>query len=395
SMEGGHSLQGYLRNIVGAALEHVTSEDRAELLADWKRRPHATRLLLTISQPEQIQDFDQAIGKLLAAVEQEQDPALAEIVTATIDALAKSQSPAAQVTLRKLFDQQPDRRDQLARTLAARPSPENAPYYVRALLTGDNATQQQCLQALNKTTVKSDKAEDYRAVIVTGLKLGQAGGGLAVQLLKKWTGTNPEKGDVSQALAGYQAWYAEKFPTAPVAELATDDLEKSKFTLQQLLDIIEKGPPGDAGRGKLAFTKATCIKCHQFLKEGEGVGPDLTTVRRRFQKKEIVESVLFPSQVISDQYKAVTVSTSDGLIYTGMPIPSPNPGNEKQLVLLLSDASKVVVAKNKIEDQLPAKLSVMPEGLFKNLTEQEIADLFAFLETSRSNPEPAPANVAK
>jgi hypothetical protein len=56
---------------------------------------------------------------------------------------------------------------------------------------------------------------------------------------------------------------------------------------------------------------------------------------------------------------------------------------------LLSDATKVVVGKDKIEDQFPSKLSVMPEGLFKNLTEQEIADLFGFLETSRSNPEPA------
>lgn len=387
-LEGGHSLQGYIRNIVAGTLDQFSPEERAAVIVDWKHRPHSARLFLTLSQPEQVQNFDQLVGELLTAIEKEADPALDEMVSATIEALEKSESSTAQVTLRKLFDEQPDRRDMLARSLAKKPTLENAPYYIRAMLTGDNATRQQCLQALRKSEFKSEKAEDFRIVIVTGVRLGVAGGGLAVQVLKSWTGQAPAKGaNPIKALEGYQAWYAEKFPDSPPAELPADDLEKSKFSLQQLVDIVERGPAGDVDRGKLVFTKATCIKCHRFVKDGEGVGPDLTTVRRRFQKKEILESILFPSQVISDQYKAMTVSTSDGLIYTGMPIS--NPDNDRQLILLLSDATKVVVGKDKIEDQFPSKLSVMPEGLFKNLTEQEIADLFAFLETSRSNPEPA------
>jgi putative heme-binding domain-containing protein len=244
---------------------------------------------------------------------------------------------------------------------------------------------------LQSGAVAPDKAQDYQAVIIAGLKLGSEKGGPAVQLLKKWTGKElPKNSDVEQSLVDYRTWYSEKFPNAPEAELPQEDVEKSKFSKQQLLDIAANSPPGDVARGKLIFAKATCIKCHRFLKDGESVGPDLTSIRRRFQKQEIIESVLFPSQVISDQYQAVTISTSEGLIFSGMPLP--NSGNEKQLVMLLSDATKVVVAKDKIEDRLPSRISVMPEGLFKNLSEQEIADLFAFLETSRSNPEPvAPA----
>ena len=48
---------------------------------------------------------------------------------------------------------------------------------------------------------------------------------------------------------------------------------------------------------------------------------------------------------------------------------------------------------DKVDAKVKAKVSVMPEGLFKDLTLEEIADLFAFLETSKNNPEPAP-NVA-
>jgi putative heme-binding domain-containing protein len=320
------------------------------------------------------------------------DLALIEVTPETIDALSKSQTPTAQDMLRMLFDHQPDLRDQLARSLAVKPSNENAPYYLRALRSDDTATLQQCLEALLQSgAVAPDKAQDYQAVIIAGLKLGSEKGGPAVQLLKKWTGKElPKNSDVEQSLVDYRTWYSEKFPNAPEAELPQEDVEKSKFSKQQLLDIAANSPPGDVARGKLIFAKATCIKCHRFLKDGESVGPDLTSIRRRFQKQEIIESVLFPSQVISDQYQAVTISTSEGLIFSGMPLP--NSGNEKQLVMLLSDATKVVVAKDKIEDRLPSRISVMPEGLFKNLSEQEIADLFAFLETSRSNPEPvAPA----
>ncbi|MES2791668.1 MAG: HEAT repeat domain-containing protein, partial [Planctomycetota bacterium] len=390
-LEGGHSLQGYLRNIVGGTLDYFTPEDRAAYLTEWKQWPHAAKLILSQSQPDQIKDFDAIVNKLLQDVETTPGPAVQEIATATIDSLIKSTQPAAQVTLRRLFDQQADRRDQLARGLAAHPSLDNAAYYLRGIQSGDGTTAQQCLQALEKSGFNTEKAEDYRTVIMAGLKLGTSGGAVAVNLLKQWTSSEPKSKDVLQALADYQAWYAERFPSAPAAVLAQEDLEKSKFSLQQLIDIVDKGPAGDVTRGKAVFAKANCIKCHQFLKEGEGIGPDLTTLRRRFQKKEILESVLFPSQVMSDQYRTVTITTTEGLVYNGMPIPTP--GNTRQIVLLLSDATKVVIQKDKIEEQAPAKVSVMPEGLFKTLTEQEIADLFAFLETSRSNPEPTP--VAK
>jgi putative heme-binding domain-containing protein len=319
------------------------------------------------------------------------DLALIKVTPETIDALSKSQTPTAQDMLRMLFDHQPDLRDQLARSFAVKPSKENAVYYLRALRTDDMATLQQCLQALLQSGAAApEKAQDYQAVIIAGLKLSTEKADPAIQLLKKWTGKElPKNSDAELSLAEYRTWYSEKFPNAPEAELPQEDLEKSKFSKQQLLDIAAKSPPGDIARGKLVFAKATCIKCHTFFKEGERVGPDLTSIRRRFQKQEIIESVLYPSQVISEQYQAVTISTSEGLIFSGMPLP--NSGNEKQLVMLLSDATKVVVAKDKIEDRLPSRISVMPEGLFKNLSEQEIADLFAFLETSRSNPEPVTA----
>jgi putative heme-binding domain-containing protein len=393
-IEGGNSLQGYLRNIVTGTLDYYTPEDRKQLILAWKERPHATRVVLSASEPHHVKDFEQVVAKLLADIEQQSAAGSSEMLALAVDALGKSAADESQAILRKLFDENADFRDLLARAIAKHATPENIRYLERAVTSADNTTKQVCIAALASAAYKPVKSDEYRTVIVAGLKLRNEGGKAVVGLLKKWTGSDHDQGeDISAALAHYQHWFRETYPEEPAAELAQADTEKTKYSVDQLVEFLDKNPDGakgDAARGREIFAKANCLKCHRFLKEGEGVGPDLTTVRRRFQKKEIIESVLVPSQVISDQYSAVTVETKDGQVYTGMPLP--NPGS-KNLLLLLSDATKLEIAPEKIEEKVKAKISVMPEGLFKDLSLQQIADLFAFLETSKSNPEPAPAGA--
>jgi putative heme-binding domain-containing protein len=255
---------------------------------------------------------------------------------------------------------------------------------VQTLQFGDATTLQLCLGGLRDINRKPDNADAYRAVIQAALKLKASGGLSAVRILKKWTGVDHHADrDVAEAVAVYQKWYVEKFPSAPAPELPRDDSSKSKYTYLQISALVDHDGRGDAQRGRLAFTKAKCVKCHRFQNEGEGVGPDLTSIRRRFQKKEIIESVLYPSQVISDQYRMVQVVTTEGQVYIGMPVPGVK-GHDK-LVLLLSDTTKLEIPKKRIEEQTPSKISVMPTGLLDPLSLAEIADLFAFLETSKFN----------
>ena len=51
--------------------------------------------------------------------------------------------------------------------------------------------------------------------------------------------------------------------------------------------------------------------------EGGGVGPDLTAVAGRFSVRDLLESIVEPSKVISDQYAAVSIATKDGQVVTG------------------------------------------------------------------------------
>ncbi|MEX1228757.1 MAG: HEAT repeat domain-containing protein [Planctomycetaceae bacterium] len=382
--EGGNSFVPYLANIVGAGLERYSPEERKQLLLTWADHPFAAGLILQNSQPEQIADFENVMTTLLDdSQNSEAKPGREEVVSVAITAMSRTQTPAARESLRKLFETVPDRRDQIARAIAQNPVPEDWPVFVKALQFADLTTAQLCVNALSKFEFKPEKPEAFRWLIVAGLKLGDQGGKPAVGLLEKWSGTPPEGESVAEALAAYQAWYAEKFPDAPAAELPQEDTEKSKYNLQQLTELANHDA-GDAVRGKLAFTKGKCIKCHKFLNEGENVGPDLTSVRRRFQKKDVVESLIFPSQVISDQYRMVTIVTTSGLVHNGMPIPTAK--DKDTVTLLLSDATRLEIPKKEIDEQIASKTSVMPLGLLNEMAPEEVIDLFEFLETSRLNP---------
>ncbi len=384
--EGGYSLALNVENIVAASVAHMSPAARRQVILGWKAGPRAAGLVLRRSKPDKIAGYEECVTDLLADVARSPGVDGGEMLVAmAVDSLAKSDSAASSALLRKLFGEHPDRRDSIARALAARPRPENVPYLLGSLQFGDTATLQICLASLARCDQAPEGPEPLRNVILAGLKLGSQGGMAAVELLGRWTGKSHTSGlNAVAALAEFQDWFHETYPDQPRAELATDDASKSPFTLVQLLAMID-GPAaltGDVTRGEAVFTRANCIKCHRFLNKGEGVGPDLTTVRRRFQRKEIMDSLVNPSQVISDQYRSVIVTTKAGQVFSGL---RTTKDGEGRVGLLLSDATRIEIAGDEIEEVLPSPVSVMPEGLMKDVSPQELADLFAYLETSRTN----------
>ena len=137
------------------------------------------------------------------------------------------------------------------------------------------------------------------------------------------------------------------------------------------------GKNASAERGKLVLARAKCLDCHKLGDQGQGLGPDLTTVSSRFRPAEILESIVEPSKVISDQYKSVAVATTDGKLYNGMPA-----GQRRRRTSCCSSptAPRSRSRRREIEEQKDSKISVMPEGLVNGLSYQEIADLLALFE---------------
>jgi len=140
----------------------------------------------------------------------------------------------------------------------------------------------------------------------------------------------------------------------------------------------------DFQKGKRAFAAARCIVCHRFGEDGGATGPDLTQAAGRFQLKDLVEAIVHPSKVVSDQYKGSIVQTADGRTVTGR-IVSESP--EKITVVTdPENATKFVeIRRSDIDEIQPASESLMPKGLLDQLSETEVLDLVAYT-LSRDKP---------
>lgn len=131
-------------------------------------------------------------------------------------------------------------------------------------------------------------------------------------------------------------------------------------------------------RGRKMFGAANCFACHRFAGEGGAVGPDLTGLAGRFDKRYILESILEPSKVISDQYAAVQILTIEGQVIHGRIVNLAGDSFRVNTNMLDPDA-QVSVDRKQIEEMVPSKTSMMPQGAINTLNKEEILDLMAFL----------------
>jgi putative heme-binding domain-containing protein len=155
-----------------------------------------------------------------------------------------------------------------------------------------------------------------------------------------------------------------------------------EWTLADLVPIVERGLAGkrDLERGRKLYAAVACAACHRFGVEGGGVGPDLTAVAGRFNVRDLLESIVEPSRVISDQYAAVSIAKRDGQIVTGRV--SNLSGGSLSIIEDMFDPGRATnVARSDIEEIKPSDVSLMPLGLLNSLTEPEIQDLTAYLLT--------------
>ncbi len=137
---------------------------------------------------------------------------------------------------------------------------------------------------------------------------------------------------------------------------------------------------GDAARGRAVFfgNTAGCAKCHKFGDEGKDVGPDLSAIRTKFARPELLDSILNPSAAIAFGYEASIVKTKQNDVYSGF-ILAENPDN---LVLKDSAGEQRTISAKDIVLRKKQTISVMPDNVALGLNAQELADLAEFLQAA-------------
>jgi len=135
--------------------------------------------------------------------------------------------------------------------------------------------------------------------------------------------------------------------------------------------------PGDAGRGKEVF-KSVCSKCHALDGVGVAVGPNLGTVRNHPASALLVD-ILMPSKSIEQGYETYVVDLASGEIVDGIM----SAHTEATITLRQEQRREIVIPRQDIRRMYASNLSMMPEGLEKQINLQQMSDLLTFLKTVR------------
>jgi putative heme-binding domain-containing protein len=133
---------------------------------------------------------------------------------------------------------------------------------------------------------------------------------------------------------------------------------------------------GDAERGKQLFAK-TCAACHKVQGVGQDIGPNLAAMKAR-GAEAILLNVLDPNREVNPQYLNYALLTTDGRQLTGLI----SAETATSVTLKRADNATDTVLRIDIEQLKSSGMSLMPEGLEKQIDPAAMADLLEFLRVA-------------
>ena len=237
----------------------------------------------------------------------------------------------------------------------------------------------ECLKALALLSPSEDAAENV-TLVNTLRKLSPEGGDLQLrdqvaELLKRNLRQDfgyrlaQEGAPQRAAVESWSHYVEEQFPEEYARQLGTsaEGIEE----LKELLASVDWSA-GDPQRGAEVFRQQQCSRCHGGRR---ALGPDLAGVTSRFSRDDLFTAIVFPHRDVSPRYQTVTVATTEGRVHTGLVVYESVDG----LVLRDSTNRTFRFETSEIESKRTSTKSLMPEGLVKNLTPADLANLYAYL----------------
>ena len=139
---------------------------------------------------------------------------------------------------------------------------------------------------------------------------------------------------------------------------------------------------GSVFSGKKVFERV-CAGCHRLHGSGFEAGPDLSDIRNR-SRTAILYDILDPNSKVEPRFTSYSIQTVDGFFYNGL-IESET---TEAVVVKMAEGKRQVVGRNEIELIKASQLSLMPEGIEKDISVQQMADLLEFLKATSDQKTP-------
>jgi len=131
---------------------------------------------------------------------------------------------------------------------------------------------------------------------------------------------------------------------------------------------------GDVVRGAAVYEK-TCSKCHRIGGVGHNVGPDISDTRAR-ARDALLYDILDPNRRVDPQFTEYIVVTTDGRLFNGLMIAE----SSESVTLRQPEGREQTILRTEIEDLKTTSKSLMPEGIERDVTVEQMADVLEFLK---------------
>jgi putative membrane-bound dehydrogenase-like protein len=279
--------------------------------------------------------------------------------------------PAESFPILRAHWDKPSLRDAIAQQLAAHAQPEDRDRLIEALGSFEPTVVEKAATALLSLNVKAG-AKEFLAAIQSLRRLSQESqrnaSDAVVRLLAAWTGRSPENSP--KIRAAWIHWFQQTFP-AEAKEQFGQELDAAAWRTR--LNTINWSD-GDSKRGKQVFEARSCYQCHSG---GRRFGPDLTGITGRLSRQDLFVSIVDPNRDVSPAYYPKVITTQSGETYTGTIV------YEAPTLKLLQTGpdTTVRIPGETIVTETTSRISQMPTGLLEGATDQELADLYAYLQT--------------
>ncbi|WP_197453317.1 PVC-type heme-binding CxxCH protein [Caulifigura coniformis] len=147
-------------------------------------------------------------------------------------------------------------------------------------------------------------------------------------------------------------------------------------------EMIEKYQPalsrkGDPAHGRELFTK-NCAQCHRIGAIGVNVAPDISDSRVKLPS-QLLTDILDPNRAIDNNYFNYIVVDHEGTIHSGVIATE----TSTSITLRQPEDKRVTIARENIEQLRSTGQSLMPVGLEKALTVEDMSDLISFIKNWR------------
>lgn len=162
--------------------------------------------------------------------------------------------------------------------------------------------------------------------------------------------------------------------------------ERRAATIKRIHAILDGGT-GDIAAGNRIFAD-NCARCHKLFDAGRSIGPELTGYERD-NREFLVTAVVDPSLALREEFERVdlTLKATEGdyepTVISGFIVA----GNPQAITFKDLEGNVLQLSRDRIESMETSKISVMPEGLLDAYNDQQIRDLFAYLQSNVMKPE--------